>query len=138
MAIQNEGKPDIISQNKKICVCSPYMDTQNYQKEELFVKGYLEIGPEMGGIRDKDINRYECQYIDESRIEDKFFDICEGCELMVEEPDINCADCPTGFDYTDIHCARSYRYTYVKRYLMYADMLLRNTLGDIWKDEYSA
>lgn len=102
------------------------------------MKGYLEIGTEMGGIRDEAINRYECQYIDESVIEDKLLYVCEDCPLIVNEPDINCADCPTGFDYKDINCARSYHYTYLKRYLMYADMLLRNTLGDIWKDEYSA
>lgn len=102
------------------------------------MRGYLVIGSAMDGIKDKDINRYECQYIDESRIESRFMNICDGCELVVEEPDINCSDCPTGFDYTDVHCCRSLEYTNIKRYLMYADMLLRNTLGDIWSDEYSA
>lgn len=102
------------------------------------MKGYLEIGTEFGGIKDEEINRYECQYIDESLVEDKFRDICEDCELIVNEPDINCSDCPAGFDYRSVHCARSWQYTRVKRYLMYADILLRNTLGDIWKDEYSA
>lgn len=99
------------------------------------MKCILEIDTVMP---DKKVNRYECQYIDESRIESRFMNICEGCGLIVEEPDINTSDCPCGFDYTDVHCVRSHEYTYVKRYLMYADMLLRNTLGDIWADEYSA
>lgn len=102
------------------------------------MNGVLEPDISMGGIRDEAINRYECQYVDESRVEERFRDICEDCELITNEPDINCADCPTGFDYMSVHCVRNWEYIRVKRYLMYADMLLRNTLGDLWKDEYSA
>ena len=66
-------------------MCVPIRDVHNYQKEELFVKGYLEIGTEMGGIRDEAINRYECQYAflvgyDRSVPKLRQADHCIGCK----------------------------------------------------------
>lgn len=104
------------------------------------MKAVLEFDNAMLGVPDKDVSQYQCQYIsDDYVIEALRFDtVCEDCELIMREPDINSVDCPVGMDYTSIHCVRAGKYLYVKRYLMYADLLLRNTLGDIWHDKYSA
>ena len=89
-------------------------------------------------VRSKDILHYECQYVMEDALDNRFADLCEGCEFIVDEPDINCSYCPSDFDFKSAKCMKAAEWITIKRYMMYADMLLRNTLGDIWNDEYSA
>lgn len=98
----------------------------------------LELKGEILNTSFKKILAYECQYIDETMLDNRFAYFCEGCDFITNEPDINCSTCPADFDWKSSLCMKGAEWLYVKRYLMYADLLLRNTLGDIWNDEYSA
>lgn len=87
-----------------------------------------------------EILHYHLQYVDEAVVKACIpSDLCDDCVLLRVDDDINDIDCPHGLDNTDPKCPRSGEYAmFIKTYAVTADLLLRETLGDVWEDEYSA
>lgn len=108
----------------------------------LIYKGaFIEPCDGVKGLTEIDIRNYNCQYLNEEdvlkslRFDDE---LCEDCEFITNEPDIHCANCPADFEVGAIDCAYWWKYSRIKRILIQADVLLRNTLGDLWTDEYTS
>ncbi len=103
---------------------------------------FIELSPSVRGLKPEVVRAYEPQYIVEEDIIQARFgneDVrCAGCPLIFSDNSIDVSDCPSSFEFGDVHCLRWNEYYLFKLYIMQADLMLRNTLGDLWTDEYSA
>jgi len=87
-----------------------------------------------------EIANYRTQYIieDDELYIGSHSSLCNDCPELKHEPDIGLWDCPCSLNLTDKSCWNFDQYVdFFRVFLVEADLMLREALGDRWNDEYS-